>query len=82
MNEGGDFRIPKIFFFIMKYVTPVLLLCIMFWWFIEDAIPVFLLTGIEPDKVLYIWGARILMLVITAGILLMIRSAWKKVKTH
>jgi SNF family Na+-dependent transporter len=80
MNEGGDFRIPKIFFFIMKYITPVFLLCIMVWWFVEDAVPVLLRQGVKSVKVPYIWGARILMLVITAGFLLMIRSAWNKNK--
>lgn len=78
MNEGGDFRIPKIFLFIMKYITPVILLSIMLWWLIQDAIPILLLTNVESDKVPYIWGARVLMLVITAIILFMIKRAWIK----
>jgi SNF family Na+-dependent transporter len=78
MNEGGDFRIPKIFLFIMKYVTPVILLGIMLWWLVQDAIPILLLTNVESDKVPYIWGARALMLVITAIILFMINRAWLK----
>ena len=78
MNEGGDIKIPRIFFFIMKYITPVLLSCIMLWWFIEDAIPTLVVTNVESEKVPYIWGARILMLVISSGILLMIRRAWGK----
>ena len=78
MNKGGDFKIPKIFFFIMKYVTPVLLLCIMLWWLIQDAIPTLLLTNVDAAKVPYIWGARILMLIITFGILFMIKKAWMK----
>jgi hypothetical protein len=78
MNEGGDFRIPQIFLFIMKYVTPVILLGIMLWWLVQDAIPILLLTNVESDKVPYIWGARALMLVITAIILFMIKRAWMK----
>jgi SNF family Na+-dependent transporter len=78
MNEGGDFRIPKIFLFIMKYVTPVILLGIMLWWLVQDAIPILLLTNVESDKVPYIWGARALMLVITVIILFMINRAWLK----
>jgi SNF family Na+-dependent transporter len=78
MNEGGDFRIPKVFFFIMKYVTPVILLCIMLWWLVQDAIPILLLHNVSADKIPYIWGARILMLVITILILFMIKRAWMK----
>jgi len=80
MNKGGDIKIPRIFFFIMKYITPVLLFCIMLWWLIEDAIPTLVVTNVESEKVPYIWGARILMLIISSGILLMIRRAWKKRK--
>lgn len=78
MNLGGDFKIPQIFYFIMKYITPLLLFCIMLWWLVQDTIPILLLKNIETDKVPYIWGARILMLLITAGILLMIKRAWNK----
>lgn len=78
MNEGGDIQIPKIFFFIMKYITPVILLCIMIWWAVQDAIPTFLLANVDSEKVPYIWGARLLLLVISVGILLMIRKAWMK----
>jgi NSS family neurotransmitter:Na+ symporter len=78
MNEGGDFKIPSPFYFVMKYITPVLLLCLLTWWFIKDAIPILLLENVEPDKVPYIWGSRILMLSLVTVILLMIRKAWKR----
>jgi SNF family Na+-dependent transporter len=82
MNTGGDIKIPQIFYFIMKYITPVLLFCIMMWWFIKDAIPTLMLTNVEAEKVPYIWGARILMAIISIGILFMIRSAWKRKKNR
>jgi hypothetical protein len=78
MNEGENFKIPKIFLFIMKYISSVMLLGIMLWWLIHYAIPILLLTDVELDKVLYIWGARILMFLITAGILFMIKIVWSK----
>jgi len=78
MNEGGDFKIPSLFFFIMKYVTPAILLCIMIWWAVQDAIPTFLLVNVESEKIPYIWGARVLMLIISIGIILMIKKAWIK----
>jgi neurotransmitter:Na+ symporter, NSS family len=57
MNEGGDFQIPKIFYYIMKYVTPLVLFVIMTWWLINDAIPILLLETAAPENVPYIWGA-------------------------
>ncbi len=71
-------KFQHLFFFIMKYITPIILLCIMIWWAIQDAIPTLLLTNVDSEKVPYIWGARILMLIISVGILLMIKRAWMK----
>ena len=77
MNDGGDFAIPKVFFYVMKYVTPILLFCIMIWWLIQDAVPILLLKAVDPDKVPYIWGARILMMLILLVSFWMIKRAWK-----
>ena len=62
----------------MKYITPVFLLGIMIWWMILDAIPTLLLKDIQKDKFPYIWGARILMIILSTGIILMIKKAWNK----
>lgn len=78
MNEGADFGIPKIFLYIMKYITPVILLAIMLWWLFEDAIPILLLSNTDLDKVPYIWGARALIIIITIMVLIMIKKAWAR----
>lgn len=78
MNEGGDIKIPGIFYYIMKYVTPVVLFVIMVWWLVQDAIPILLLTGVNPDNVPYIWGARVLMLILLSALFYLIKVAWEK----
>jgi SNF family Na+-dependent transporter len=35
LHRGADIRVPRIFFFIMKYVTPVALLTVLGGWFIK-----------------------------------------------
>ncbi len=77
INSGGDIKIPVFFKYIMKYVTPLILMVIMIWWLINDAIPTLLLYNVSDEKVPYIWGARILMLIILFVILFMIHIAWK-----
>ncbi|RPI74150.1 MAG: sodium:calcium symporter, partial [Ignavibacteriales bacterium] len=76
MNAGGDFQIPRIFYPIMKYVTPLVLFVIMVWWFINDAIPILLLSNASPESVPYIWGARIMMIGIFLGLVFMVKKAW------
>ncbi len=78
MNEGGDIKIPKLFHFVMKYITPLVLLIVMGWWLVNDAIPTLLLQNADPQNVPYIWGARIFMIFIYALIVLMVKQAWKK----
>jgi len=84
INEGADIRIPVIFKYIIKYVTPLYLLIIMAVWMYQDAFDILLLNKsaggaqVDPVDVPYIWGARTLMLGLFALLLLMIRFAWKK----
>jgi len=80
MNEGGDIRIPRIFYYIMKYITPAVLFVIMIWWFVNDALPILLLKNASPENVPYIWAARILMIVLMLGIFFLIKLAWDKNK--
>jgi len=78
MNDGGDIAIPGFFYFIMKYITPLALFIIMIWWLVQDAIPTLLLSNAAPENIPYIWGARLLMLVLISILLLLVRTAWNK----
>jgi len=82
MNAGGDFQIPRVFFYIMKFVTPVVLFILMIWWTVQTAIPTFLLNGVDPANRPYYWGSRGLMAVIFIGLLLMVKKAWSNHKTE
>lgn len=77
INDGGDIKIPRAFFYLMKFVTPVVLFGIMIWWFINDAIPILLLTNTPPENVPYVWGARLLLVGIYLGLALMVKKAWQ-----
>ncbi len=76
MNEGGDFQIPRVFYYIMKYITPLVLFIIMIWWLVNDAIPILLLKNVPAENVPYIWGARLLMLLLLSGLFYLVNKAW------
>lgn len=78
MNTGGDIKIPRFFYYIMKFVTPTLLLVVMLWWFVNDAIPILMMRGIPEENVPYIWGARIFMLLMLSLLFFLIHTAWKR----
>ena len=77
MNDGGDFQIPRVFYYIMKFVTPLILMVLLVWWFVESAIPTLLLKNADPNNVPYIWGARGLMLIIAIGLIYIVKRAWE-----
>ncbi len=79
INAGAEIKIPKIFLFIMKYITPLALFGIMIWWSINDAIPILLLENVtEHQNIPYIWGARIMMILILFLLLFLVKIAWKR----
>ncbi|HCY76417.1 MAG TPA: sodium:calcium symporter [Ignavibacteriales bacterium] len=77
MNQGGDIKIPMFFYYVMKYITPAILLILMIWWFIQSAIPTLFLENVVPENVPYIWGARVLMVAIAVIFMLMVKKAWE-----
>ena len=77
MNDGGDIKIPRIFFYIMKYITPTLLLIIMIWWFVNDALPILMLKGVNEANIPYIWGARLFLIALIGVLFWMVHTAWK-----
>jgi len=80
MHKGGDFKVPRIFKFIMKYVTPVYILIILCVWTYQDAVRLFLMKGVPEVRHPYLWAARGVFAVIIIATLTLTKIAWKKKK--
>lgn len=80
INTGSDIKIPIIFKYIIKYVTPFFLLVILISWTIQDAIPILLMENISPENVLFRWITRAFILFVFGALCLMVFFAWKKNK--
>lgn len=78
LNRGSDIKIPRIFYYVIKYVTPAYLIFILTFWTMDSAIPTLLLKGVNPVDIAYRWGARIFMSVIFLAFMGMIWIAWKR----
>jgi len=85
IHMGADINIPKIFKFIMTYVTPIYLLVILTWWGKDEALPILLnqrsagssspVTDVDMPFIMISRG--ILLLFVVVGLIL-IRMAWKR----
>jgi len=65
IHKGADIQVPKVFRFVIKYVTPVYLAVLLIAWFIQDGIPYLRMDHVAPGdtgEILGRWGARLLMI--------------------
>ena len=67
MHKGADLKVPRIFKFILTYVTPIYLLVLLGVWTYQDAIKEFLMKGEEPARHPYLWGARVMIVAAAPG---------------
>ncbi len=85
MHVGADLRVPKIYRFVIKWVTPIFLFVLLGWWLVTEAVPTLLMRDVEdapiaydPETIVYRWFSRIVMLGLFALGLYMIRHAWAR----
>ena len=67
MHKGADLKVPRIFKFVLTYVTPIYLLVLLGYWFYTDAIKEFLMTGKDAANRPYLWGARVMIVALAPG---------------
>ncbi len=77
ITRGAQIKVPRVFYYFIKYVTPLYLIFLFANWLVIDAIPILLLDNVNPDHVAVRWGARVMMIVLFVALALMVRYAWK-----
>ena len=80
MHQGADLKVPRIFKFILKYVTPVYMLVVLGAWTYQEAIAKFLMKGEAKNTHPYLWGARAMFVGLILLTILMVWLAWRKKK--
>ena len=78
LHQGADITVPRIFFYITKYVTPLLLVIVLGWWIWQDGLGHLLMRNIDAADRAYVIGARVMLLAIAVTIVVGIHVAWRK----
>ncbi len=78
IHHGADMAVPKIYKFIIKYVTPLFLFIILGFWLYQEGIPTFLMKNVSGADRPYILGARFLLAFIFLTLAALVRIAWKR----
>ena len=77
-HSGSDINIPKIYKFIMKYITPLFLICILVSWFFTEWIPVILMKSVPPENKIFVLSTRIGLALLIFALGLLVNISWKR----
>ncbi len=78
MHTGADIKLPKIYKFVIKYITPSVLIIILISFIAENGKNIILLKGVQPHKLPVIIFTRIYLLTLFVILAVMVREAWKR----
>lgn len=78
MHEGSLIKVPRIYKFIIKYVTPAYLLIILGVWFWQDWRPIFMFKGVPEAQKMYVVFTRVGIIALLFVMLGLIRAAWRR----
>ncbi|NQT90101.1 MAG: sodium-dependent transporter [Candidatus Omnitrophica bacterium] len=80
MHHGAMMRIPKVYKYIIKYVTPVFLLLILGFWLVQEGVPTIMMKGVAQADRPFVLGTRIGLILIFSTICILVKIAWRKRK--
>jgi SNF family Na+-dependent transporter len=80
--KGADIRPPRIFRFLLGWITPLVMIAIFLAWTWMNAPDVILMRNVADENVPYVLGARLFMLGAFAVLLFLIRRAWRDHERH
>lgn len=78
IHHGADIEVPKVYKFIIKYITPLFLLAILVFWFFQEGLPTIMLKGVPEADRPFIFGTRIGLVLLFTILAILVKLAWKK----
>lgn len=78
INMGAEVRLPRFFYYVIKYVTPVYLLALFGVWTWQQGVPTLLMSNAPAANRPYLWLARGVIAGVTALVLYLVHRAWKR----
>jgi SNF family Na+-dependent transporter len=78
IHHGADMSVPRVYRFIIKYVTPLVLLAILGAWLWQEGWSTLMMKGLAPEDRPYILGARIVLLLFFVVLAFLVARASRK----
>lgn len=80
MHSGADIKLPRIYKFIIKYITPAVLIIILVSFLVQNGIDIILLKGVPKENLPVVIFTRIYLVTLFVILAVMVREAWKRRK--
>jgi len=76
IHKGADMRVPAVYKFIIRYITPLFLFFILGAWFWQEWIPIIFMKNVSGAGRIYILATRIGLLLVFLALAILVKIAW------
>lgn len=80
IHKGADMRIPRVYKFIIKYITPLFLFVILGMWLWQEWLPIIFMKNVPPQNKVFVLATRVGLFVIFFTLAALVRLAWRRRK--
>ncbi|MCX7661675.1 MAG: sodium:calcium symporter, partial [Candidatus Omnitrophica bacterium] len=80
IHKGALLRIPKIYKFIIKYITPLFLLFILVSWFFQEWLKIIIMQNVSSENKIFVLLTRLGLLVIFLILIILVKVSWRRKK--
>jgi len=77
MHVGADLQVPRVFYYIMKYVTPIYAIVLVVWYVFGGLWDKITMKGVAAEDVPYLWLARAMILGFASFLIWGVWYAWR-----
>ncbi len=76
ITRGADMKVPKVFYYVLKYITPTFILVLLLSWLWQGGMDILLLKGIPQENLPYVIGVRATLLALFVALALAVRYSF------
>ena len=80
IHQGADMAIPKVYKFVIKYITPLFLFIILGMWFAQEWLPIIMMKHVSGIDKPFILGTRLGLLLVFIILAILVKIAWRRRK--
>jgi SNF family Na+-dependent transporter len=77
MHAGADLQVPRIFYYVMKYITPFYAVTLVVWSAQDSLWRRITMQAAPPENVPFLWLARTMMFAMAGFLIWGVRHAWR-----